>query len=680
MFKDFNIRTIAVAAVILSIFSCASMRSPQGGPVDSLPPKVVRTNPLPYSTNFNGKRVEIELDEYVVLKDQQKLFFVSPQMEKSAILSIRNKSVVVDFQDTLLPETTYRLDFGASIVDNNEGNRLSDYTITFSTGDKIDSLVMVGNIVDAFTRDTVVGAFVPYFDFSLDSTYAEKGLDSVLYKNRAEALFRSDSTGYFIADILKGKDYKVYAFLDNNGNQKYESGIDKVAFVDTLFNPLELPGFSFGYDSIKNQMYIDSLQVTFELFLEKQFRRQTILNKTRPQRNELYFEFNAPNVQIDSMVLDSIPTEWLVEERNPTNDSIRFWIAPPSDSLLIPDSITGYMVYGKHDSILNLTPSREEIKLHFKESVKEPTEEEKAEAKRKERELKEEERRREREIAALPDSIKSNPVALDSLGLTLPVVDSTALDSTVVEKPKFGFKVLASQKLNPENNIVMTFSYPLRSIDSLHVALTEKVEVASKGARRGEEQREPEFTETIVPVHVVQEGLRRVVIKADWKYGASYDLSIPEGVFEDIKFISNDSLLSSFTILHPDDFGLISVQLNNAETTVDTMNYIVELITIPGAGIQGASDKPVETQKLQRRFTGVKAGEKVDFRFLKPDFYGIRIIEDRNGDGEWTTGDLTKRIQPERSRIFSTPMGKPKLTEAKENWEVTEYIELDELF
>ncbi len=684
MSRVFNIRVVIISAVILSIFSCATMRSPSGGPSDSIPPKVVGMYPLPYSTNFNGKRVEIEFDEFVVLKDQQKLFFVSPQMEKSAQLSIRNKSVIVDFQDTLQPETTYRLDFGASIVDNNEGNRLSDLKLTFSTGDFVDSLIMVGATYDAFTGDTIVGAFIPFFDSSLDSLFSTKGLDSVLYNQRAEALFRTDSTGYFVADILKGKDYKIYAMLDNNGNQKYESGVDMVGFVDTIFNPLYMPGFSFGYDSLKKQMYIDSLQVVFDLFYESPQRRQTILNKTHPQREELYFEFNAPDVKIDSMVLDSIPTEWLIEERNATGDTIRYWIAPPSKELLIPDSITGYMIYNKHDSIMNLIPTREQIKLHFTEPIVEPTEEEKAEAKRKEREeksAKESEEKRLKKIEALPDSIRNNPIALDSLGLAVPLFDSLAVDSVVVEKPKLDYKVNASQNLNPENNIEMTFSYPIRSIDSTKVTLKEFVEIKSKGARRGEEA-EVETTQTDVPVSVEQDGLRRVFIKADWKYGAKYELTIPEGVFEDIKYLTNDTLVSSFTILHPDDFGTIRIKLDGQglELVDDSVSYIVELVSIPSSGIKGASDKPVDNQKLQKRKVGVKPGETADFLFLKPETYYVRIIEDSDGNGQWTTGNLAERKQPERSRVYRNAGGRPIPIETKENWDVTQEIPLSELF
>lgn len=98
---------------------------PTGGPRDSLPPVIVNMTPDNFSTNrplVNHEKIYIEFDEFVQLKDQQKEFFTSPQMKKKPLVSMRGKGIVVQLRDTLEANTTYALNFGSAVRDNNEGN------------------------------------------------------------------------------------------------------------------------------------------------------------------------------------------------------------------------------------------------------------------------------------------------------------------------------------------------------------------------------------------------------------------------------------------------------------------------------------------------------------------------------------------------------------------------------
>lgn len=101
------------------------------------------------TTHFKDKRILIEFDEYVQLEDQQKEFFTSPFMEQKPVLSIRGRSVQIDLKEDLDSNRTYALDFGSSVVDNNEGNPYVGLRYVFSTGGEIDSLLMSGYTVDA---------------------------------------------------------------------------------------------------------------------------------------------------------------------------------------------------------------------------------------------------------------------------------------------------------------------------------------------------------------------------------------------------------------------------------------------------------------------------------------------------------------------------------------------------
>ena len=60
-----------------------------------------------------------------------------------------------------------------------------------------------------------------------------------------------------------------------------------------------------------------------------------------------------------------------------------------------------------------------------------------------------------------------------------------------------------------------------------------------------------------------------------------------------------------------------------------------------------------------------KDGE-VEFPFIKPEKYKIRLIVDRNQNGQWDTGDLDQWKQPERVIYY------PKILKIRSNFEIQE--------
>lgn len=625
------LRSIFNTVLVVLCIGCATVSSPKGGPVDSLPPVVVSTSPAPYSTNFSGKKITIEFNEYVQLKDQSKLFFVSPAMQRKPTLTLKGRSVVVEFRDTLDANTTYRLDFGSAIVDNNEGNKLDGYSFVFSTGDAIDSLYMAGQILDAQTQDTLIGAFVHFFDAAADSLK----LDSVLFKSRANAVFRSDSSGFFVADILKEKPYRIYSFLDQNGDQAYQPGADKIGFLDGAYNPIDTPPFSIQYDSTTRRSHIEPIPFRFELFTEKAIIRQNMQGHSRKGRNQLDLVFSAPEARYDSLELNGVELDWLIVDKNQAGDSITWWVAPPTIEQFksLPDSIWGTMLYFRQDSVMRYLPKREKLNFYHKTFV--PKEAKRATAKKRE------------EAAA--DTTPIKPV-----------------------KTPFGFKVEAQQTLNPENGIGFTFTYPLRALDSSRITLT-RVEIDPKYASRSGRRRQSSDEGAEVPKIRTEEpfsfdslSLRHRVLRANWKVGAEYELLIPDSVFVDITFAANDTLSSKFDIADPAKFGTIKL-LTQADPS-DSTTYIVELM----------NGKAKELQLAQVR-KGVRAGDLLTFRYLSPGFYAIRITEDKNANGKWDTGSLTERRHPEKVRYFRGSNGGRSI-EAKENWEINETAHLHDLF
>ena len=133
-------RTVCVLFLCSGLFwRCANTTTPLGGPRDSLPPVITLMEPAQGQTSFTEKKIFIEFDEYVQLKDVGSEFFVSPAMAKKPTLTIRGRGIQISITDDSLRENqTYAFNFGSAVRDNNEGNILHGLRYVFSTGESID--------------------------------------------------------------------------------------------------------------------------------------------------------------------------------------------------------------------------------------------------------------------------------------------------------------------------------------------------------------------------------------------------------------------------------------------------------------------------------------------------------------------------------------------------------------
>ncbi|MEL6918726.1 MAG: Ig-like domain-containing protein, partial [Bacteroidota bacterium] len=164
--------------IVLASLQCARRGNPTGGPKDVTPPQLVKADPVNKTINFSGKTIKLYFDEYVKLEDIQNQLIVSPPLKYLPQITPQgsaSKSIEITLKDTLMENTTYTLNFGQSIVDNNEGNPNSFLTYVFSTGDYIDSLSVSGVVKDAFNRNA--DTFISVMLYEMDSTYT----DSTIY-------------------------------------------------------------------------------------------------------------------------------------------------------------------------------------------------------------------------------------------------------------------------------------------------------------------------------------------------------------------------------------------------------------------------------------------------------------------------------------------------------------------
>ena len=180
---------------LIILFGCAKRGTPTGGPKDSIPPVLVNASPKLNSTNFDSEEIRLTFDEWIKLDKVQDQLIISPPLEKSSYeikpLTGVTKKVFLKFLDSLTPETTYTINFGNSIQDNNENNPLTFFSYTFSTGETIDSLYIKGNTKDAFSQES--DEYVSLQLYRIDSILN----DSIIFKDKPTYIANTlDSTNY----------------------------------------------------------------------------------------------------------------------------------------------------------------------------------------------------------------------------------------------------------------------------------------------------------------------------------------------------------------------------------------------------------------------------------------------------------------------------------------------------
>ncbi len=343
---------------LIILFGCAKRGNPTGGPKDSIPPVLVNASPKLNSTNFDSEEIRLTFDEWVKLDKVQDQLIISPPLEKSSYeikpLSGVTKKVFLKFLDSLAPETTYTINFGNSIQDNNENNPLTFFSYTFSTGETIDSLYIRGNTKDAFSQES--DEFISLQLYRVDSLFK----DSIIFNDKPTYISNTlDSTNYKFQNLKEGK-YLLIALKDVDNNYFFDPFYDKIGFLDSL---ITLPR-----DSV----------IDLKLFKEE---TEIIWDKPHFINSEkigfgYYGKLDLDKIKIESNIPDSVNYVFIKEKET---DTLNLWLSRNSFdslnfSLIETDTIklTTVKFDRKRDSLidsLNVSPKTVNV-IHLKESFK----------------------------------------------------------------------------------------------------------------------------------------------------------------------------------------------------------------------------------------------------------------------------------------------------------------------
>lgn len=642
---------------------CASVGSPGGGWYDETPPVLVKSEPGEGSTGINKRKITLRFNENVKLDNANDKLTISPPQVKSPTIMSNAKTVTIELQDTLIPNTTYTIDLGDAVQDNNEGNPLEGLTLTFSTGDHIDTMKVSGMVLNAADLEPITGAYVGIYKVSDNGSLVEgepttwqdsviaQYPDSVFMLRPFERAGKTDSYGKFtISGVAPGR-YRMYALMDGNTNYMYDVSTEDVAFLDSLIVPAMEPCKihdtiwsklnlhtvekaantnkrgkelldTLAYDSIvirDGWRYLpDDLQLRMfneghnTLYLDEFVWKDSIRLNAR-------FSVKMPSLPFITLLDDDQERgeaaidkdRWLICEPNLTNDTLTYWIR---DSLVFKrDTLALEVSYLFTQDGIDVMRT-DTIRL---ENPK-PKADEKADKKKDkddDSKGKKKEKKRKKGKDAETEAPKDTLPKITFMKVEL----SMKGDLDIGARPKI-------ETSAPLDTMNLEGIHLMQEKDSVWHAMDFRLEQDSLNLRKYTVHAQPHFSP-----------------------GVNYRIIADSASMHDIYGNPVDSTCLSFKEKKPDEYAHLLIHVSNAKEPA-----FVQLLS--------EKDEPVQQVKVkdgQAKFVNVPEGK-----------YYARLIEDRNANNKFDVGSVAERIQPEEVFYLNELLQLRKNWNHEQHWDV----------
>ena len=577
--------------------------------------------------------------------------------------------MTITLLDSLKPDMTYTIDFADAIVDNNEGNPYGDYAFTFSTGERVDTFQMSGNVLDASNLEPIKGILVGLYKVGGNEpgdTIATLP-DSTFRTVPFERISRTDGSGHFAVKGLSPGKYRAFALKDQNQNYIYDQNAEMVAFSERILTTASKPDIrpdtvwhdSIHYDSIVQTPYIhyypdDIVLLAFESAAQNRYK----LKEERPTPWQFSIYFTAPSDTLPRLTgLNFNADEALIIDNNKTNDTIHYWIR---DSLIYNlDTLEVQLDFYATDTAGQLALTTDTLQLVSKLSkaklakqqeekyeawvkeCKQKAKEARRAARRAEKAADEEDNGDEAEEKTDEKASGKNEGKSGDEKKSRKKKKNEDEDIEIPPMPEefLEYKLNGIQSITPDRNIDFEFSEPLDSIDlsKIHFSI----------------QADTLFVPAPFLFRQVPNTKKTYRLYAEWEPDTTYQMEIDTAAFVNIFGKRNEAQKRIIKLKSLDAYSTLFVVLQGnsplGSSWADTPT-LVQLLD--------GSDKVVKTIKAQ--------SGKADFYFLNPGTYYLRLFCDLNGNGLWDTGDYDQHLQPEP--VYYYPDG----LVLKARWDITQ--------
>lgn len=344
------------------LYACASIGHPDGGPIDVTPPEFVGSQPEQRATQVTKRKLSLRFNEIIKLEKPGEKIVISPPQLQQPEIKAAGRDIRIHLLDSLQPNTTYSIDFGDAIVDNNEGNPLGQFTYTFSTGSQIDTLEVSGTVLNAADLEPIKGIMVGLHNNLSDTAFTKQPLLRV---------GRTDSRGRFSIRGIAPGSYRLYALADADQDVRFSQRSEVIAFADSLVVPhmdqrmrLDTSWVdSLSYDTVYERKYTHYLPDDLVLRAFKEENPTLSFNKAErlvPEKFSLYFRGRPAQLPtLEGLNFDH-QDAWVLEH-SLHRDTLHYWL---KDSLLHQqDTLKIQFTYQQTDTLEQLVYRTDTLNL-----------------------------------------------------------------------------------------------------------------------------------------------------------------------------------------------------------------------------------------------------------------------------------------------------------------------------
>jgi len=596
--------TAATTMVAAICFSCASVGTPDGGPYDETPPRFIGSNPAQGELGVNTQKITIDFDEYIKLENASEKVVISPPQKDQAEITVNGKKIQVTLLDSLKENTTYTIDFSDGISDNNEGNPMGDFCFNFSTGQILDTMQVSGYVLDAKDLEPIQGIQVGLHENLSDTAFTTSPFVRIS---------RTDSKGHFVIKGIRPGSYRIYALQDMDQNYYLSQKSELLAWSDSLIIPDSeqriridtVFDIEHNIDTLLNVKYTRFTPDDIILLAFQEAPIQQYLSgyeRDSHQTFSLYFSIPQDTLPILTGLNFDAEDAYIVEH-NATRDTIKYWM---TDSLIYyQDTLMVQLDYLASDTNMVLVPHTDTLKLTAKKSREKMLDEARRKAADEKKNLEKELRRLERQG--------------DSLGIIR------------LMQPKTSFLPMqcnARATMDINATVKFDFQEPLTLFPPEAIHITHHIDSLTED----------------MPFILEQDTLniRSYLLYAEWRPEESYTIKIDSASIYGLYGLHNNTYTQKIKFAPLSQYSTFTVNVSSAKP-----GYTVEILNNTG--------KTVRSGKLEHG--------SIDFFFLKPGKYYVRLFDDVNGNGVWDTGLYDEKRQAESVYYIH------RAFDLKQNWE-----------
>ena len=395
-------------------------------------------------------------------------------------------------------------------------------------------------------------------------------IDSLPYFVKPYYATKTDKEGKFKFSGLKESDYLLFALKDENSNLKFDLPNENIAFLDSLVRPICNAQFIIHNDSLSSD--------------------DSVKQEVKEINPLVLYSF------LEEDTIQKLLKKEIVEE-----GLLRFVFNRPAQNVKmevlesLPDTFNILKIYSANYDTINwyFTPNKDSL------------------------------------LFAINYDTLINDTTLLSLKPRKSGGRKTKTE-TVAKSLEIRTNII-SGKLNPEQDLILTFKEPVTDVmmrdTTWYIVDKDTIINDLNFVRLDSFGLKYKLDKTFIPEK-------------------SYKIIVPDSVFYSFKGVTNDTTEFAFKVPELAQYGNIFVTV---EVPENVPQIIVELLD--------DKDKFVARQIVDET-------KKIEFRYLSPKKYKLKAILDKDGNGRWSSGDYGKKLLPEPVYFHKD------VFDVKANWDI----------